>query len=104
MAKKAESKKEFFEGYIKVCDRFYVKQCESHAVTYDVYELKDSSNKEKYPYGKMDDIAYGVTLERACLLAAHRVAAPISTDLQELGENLLQIEEEILENVRKIVK
>ena len=104
MAKKVESEKEFFKGYIKVCENFYVKQCESHAVTYDLYELKDSSNKEKYPYGKMDDVAYGITLGRACLLAAHKVSAPISTDLQELGENLLQIEEEILENVRKIVK
>ena len=104
MKKETRSEEEFFKGYIKVCDGFYVSQCEFHAQSYDLYELKESKNKEKYPYGKLDDMAYGVSLERACLLAAHKVSASKAKDLQELGENLLEIEEEILANIRKIVK
>lgn len=42
---------EEFKGYIKVTDGFYLKPVESHASSYDVYQLK-KSDSPRHPNGK----------------------------------------------------
>lgn len=105
MAKKTvqSSAVEEFKGYIKVTDGFYLKPVESHASSYDVYQLK-KSDSPRHPNGKMDDMAYGCSLPRALQLIAHAKAGQDATDILELMETIKSYEEKFLENVTRIVK
>lgn len=95
--------KEKFAGYIKVTEEFYLKQVESHKVSYDVYQLKKSKSP-RHPNGKIDDIAYGCSLPRALQLIAHAMAGQNTTNIFELIENIKNYEEEFLKKVVGKVK
>ena len=98
MAKKTvqSSAVEEFKGYIKVTDGFYLKPVESHASSYDVYQLK-KSDSPRHPNGKMDDMAYGCTLANKC-------AGQEAEDIIELMEFIKSYEQKFLEDVTRIVK
>lgn len=105
MAKKTvtPSVAEEFSGYIQVTEEFFVKPCEAHSSSYDVYELK-KSDSPRHPNGKMDDLAYGCYLPRALQIIAHRKAGREATDIIELMDSIKKYEEKFLENVTQIVK
>lgn len=105
MAKKTvqSSAVEEFKGYIKVTDGFYLKPVESHASSYDVYQLK-KSDSPRNPNGKMDDMAYGCTLPRALQLIANKCAGQEAEDIIELMESIKSYEQKFLEDVTRIVK
>lgn len=105
MAKKTvqSSAVEEFKGYIKVTDGFYLKPVESHASSYDVYQLK-KSDSPRHPNGKMDDMAYGCTLPRALQLIANKCAGQEAEDIIELMESIKSYEQKFLEDVTRIVK
>lgn len=100
----AKSFKEEFEGFIKVTENFYIKQCEAAPTSYDVYQLKDSKNKKRHPFGKMDDVAYGCSLSRALELIAHSEAAIEAENIEQLANSIRKHENEFLESVNKIIK
>lgn len=97
------SAEEEFKGYIKVTEEFYIKPVESHASSYDVYQLKKSEST-RHPNGKMDDMAYGCSLPRALQLIAHKIAGQDAEDIIELMESIKTYENEFLESVSRIIK
>ena len=46
-----------FDEYIQLDDVYFVKPCENARDRFDLFELKEASNVERYPDGKMDDVA-----------------------------------------------
>lgn len=105
MAKKTvqPSAAEEFKGYIKVTEQFFLKPVESHASSYDVYQLKKSESP-RHPNGKMDDMAYGCTLPRALQLIANKIAGQDAEDIIELMESIKTYEQKFLDDVTRIVK
>ena len=97
MAKKTvqSSAVEEFKGYIKVTDGFYLKPVESHASSYDVYQLK-KSDSPRHPNG--------CTLPRALQLIANKCAGQEAEDIIELMESIKSYEQKFLEDVTRIVK
>ena len=50
-----------FDGFIKLVDNIYMKPCEAHPSAYDLYVHKPSTSA-RHPEGKMDDVAFGLSL------------------------------------------
>lgn len=93
-----ETKEICFEDYIKLTDKFWIKPCEAAKDRFDLYEFKDSKSK-RYIGGKMDDVAFGLSLEQAVLKVALLESSETAKDLKELIEEFKQAGQEIVKNV-----
>lgn len=91
-------KKNLFEGYIKLTERFYVKPCEAAPDRFDLYELKPSESK-RHPEGKMDDVAFGLSLDIAVEKVCYMEADKVASDMKEFLKELRKVDEEIKKNV-----
>lgn len=97
MAKEKTQKVKTIDGYIYVADGYYVKPCDAHTVTYDLYCLKPSTSP-RHPEGKLDDMAYGITLERAIEHVIHEKAQSSgASTLEELIQEMKKLNKEIRE-------
>ena len=96
------TKENLFEGFIKLTDRYYVKPCETAVGRFDLYEFKDYKS-ERHPEGKMDDVAFGASLEKAIEMAARNEASEVAKDLREMIEKLKKINKEILKNIAEVI-
>lgn len=100
--KEVEKKKIVFEDFIKLTERFYVKPCEAAPDRFDLYELKKSES-ERHPEGKMDDMAFGLSLDKAAEKACYMEAGRVASNLKEMIEELRKVNEEIRKNVIEFV-
>lgn len=91
-------KKNLFEGYIKLTERFYVKPCEAAPYRFDLYELKPLESK-RHPEGKMDDVAFGLSLDIAVEKVCYMEAGKVASDMKEFLKELRKVDEEIKKNV-----
>lgn len=91
-------KKNLFEGYIKLTERFYVKPCEAAPDRFDLYELKPSKSK-RHPGVKMDDVVFGLPLDIAAEKVCHMEAGKVASDMKEFLKELRKVDEEIKKNV-----
>lgn len=91
------------DGFIKLTERFYVKPCEAAPDRFDLYEYKSSENKKRHPEGKMDDVVYGITLEKAAEMAANSEAGKVASDLRGMIEELQKVNQEIKKNVTEYI-
>jgi len=99
MAKKST----VFEGFIHLVDNIYMKPCDVHPSTYDLYEYKPSTSP-RHPDGKMDDIAFSLSIEYAIKWACHRAATERGAEnLKELLDKLQEVNQEIYENVQSFI-
>ena len=83
-----------------------MKPCEAAPDRFDLYELKPSESK-RHPEGKMDDVAFGLSLdiavEKVCYMEAGKVASDMKEFLKELrkvdaSQNKVSIEYKLLAN------
>ncbi len=68
-----------FDGFIKLVDNIYMKPCEAHPSAYDLYVHKPSTSA-RHPEGKMDDVAFGLSLELA--ISWHVIRQRVSVKLK----------------------
>lgn len=96
-------KSTMFDGFIKLVDNIYMKPCEVHPSTYDLYVHKPSTSA-RHPEGKMDDVAFSLSLELAIQWACHKAAGERDVkDLQGLLEELRKVNQEINENILSFI-
>lgn len=79
------------QGYIQVTEEYFLKRNECVPIFYDVFKKKTT---EKYPEGKMSDIAYGCELSYALHLISHAVSE---------AEDIVTLAEEISNNYKDFV-
>lgn len=92
-----------FDGFILLAGNVYMKPCGTHPSAYDLYVYKPSKSP-RHPEGKMDDVAFGLSLELAIKWACHKVAGEREVkDLQELLKELSKVNKEINENVLSFI-
>lgn len=88
-----------FDKYIQIYDVYFVQPNDAAKDRFDLYELKEAKNQTKHPDGKMDDIAFGLTLERAIELVCHTVAQKDQHELEGYLERLRELNKEIREQL-----
>lgn len=92
-----------FDGFIKLAGNVYIKPCDAHPSTYDLYVHKPSSSP-RHPEGKMDDVAFSLSLELAIKWASHKVADEKDVkDVKELLQELRKVNQEIKENLLSFI-
>lgn len=92
-----------FDGFIKLVGNIYMKPCDAHPSAYDLYVHKPSSSP-RHPEGKMDDVAFGLSLELAIKWAAHKAAGGKGAkDCKELLQELHKVNKEISDNVLSFI-
>lgn len=94
------SKKENVDvsGYIKLTERHYLKPCEAAREKFDLYELRDTVESKKYA-NKLEDIAFGLSLESAIEKVIYIEGFEGTKDLQKFLEKIKQIQVEIRQNI-----
>lgn len=88
-----------FDEYIQLDDVYFVKPCENARERFDLFELKEASNAERYPDGKMDDVAHGLTLEGCIERVCHMRAQEDNTELEGYLNKLREVNKEIRETL-----
>ena len=93
------TKENIFEGSIKLTDRFYVKPCDTARERFDLYELKETKSKHNELGKKLDDFAYGLTIEEAIKKVIIIEGEENTKDLKELLRKMQEMFEKIKNNI-----
>lgn len=86
--------------FIPVGNNHAIQQCESSSWFYDVYCVKVS---KRHPDGKLEAVSWGVPLEKALDLIAHRETDGVET-IQELIDRIARNRKEFIQALKELQK
>lgn len=89
------------DGLIPVGEKHLIQRSEGTAWFYDVYQIKVTP---KHPDGKLDNVCWGASLERALDIIAHRESIEESNTIQELIDRLIASRKELTREIKELLK
>lgn len=89
------------DGLIPVGEKHLIQQSEGSTWFYDVYQIKVTP---KHPDGKLDNVCWGVPLERALDIIAHRESIEESDTIQKLIDRIIASRKELTREIKELLK